>query len=224
MIPVLEDKTLGKCVEIRQNSIEEFFEQDIGWDSEYLQLSPGPLNFATTFAELPEIELYWNRFGNRMRLREIYNGRCLMFGCVLEGSAPPVYRGRSFRRDHAFIYQIGIEHDFVIPDHCRSLIIQIEPSLVDLMGWTVDPAPAKPVTKGTLHALRCMPPCNQTGEGRRRQTRRTRRRLGVARPDTGASGCCSGTLAHGKKRCRLETAVGKPRLPYRAGYRKAVLT
>lgn len=77
-LPFLEDKSVAQCLEIRQKTIEEYFEQEIGWDSEYLQLSPGPLNFATTFVELPGIEVFWNRFGSQMRLREIYNGGWIM--------------------------------------------------------------------------------------------------------------------------------------------------
>ena len=144
---------MARCIEIEQNNIEGFFAEQESWDAEYLQLSPGRLNFATTYVELPGMQLWWNRFGSRMRLLEEYNGRWLLFGCVLDGSAPPVYRGDEFPHDYGFIYQPGIEHDLLLPKHCRSLMIYVSPSLVDLMGWKVDPAPARRVAGRILCAL-----------------------------------------------------------------------
>jgi AraC-like DNA-binding protein len=99
------------------------------------------------------VKILWNRFGKRMRLHETYNGSTLIFGCLLEKSPIVRYRGQEFSFGQTILWQHGIEHDYVVPVHCRSLEIQVDAALAEVMGWTLHRAPVQQVSRRVLRAL-----------------------------------------------------------------------
>ena len=138
---------------IRCDTIEEFFVDQIDWEFEYLQLSPGGLDFRSTVVNLPGVQLYLNTFGKRMKHRELFRGSTLIFGFVADLSGGLTYRGHEFSLDYAQIQQPGCEHEYVIREGLKSVLIYVDTELVDLMGWTPGRENVKRVARSALRAL-----------------------------------------------------------------------
>lgn len=137
------------------DDIDEFVcgTSDVDWQSEYIQLSPGKLNFSTQVVELPGITLFWNQFSKRMRIREAYMGDKLVFGFILNAEHPFLYRGHEFPMNHGVVQHRGAEHFYMVPENIDSLIIHVDRPLAADAGLQLNQTVEMPVPMPALQAL-----------------------------------------------------------------------
>ena len=126
---------------------------DDEWQYDYVQLSPGPLNFETRVVELPGLVLFWNHFGSRMRITESYTGNQLIFGLVFPADKPFLFQGHEFPANHAAIQHPGTDQSYVVPEGMGSLMMYVDRELVAATGLEIGNTVENKVPTPVLQAL-----------------------------------------------------------------------
>ena len=127
--------------------------KDSEWQHDFMQLSPGPLKFSTRVVALPGVPLFWNHFGNRVRIIESNQGNDLVFGFILKSDKPFMFNGHEMPRNNAAIEHKNTEITYVLPANIDSLMIYVDPSLVKDAGIHVSNTVEKSVAPPLLAAL-----------------------------------------------------------------------
>ena len=123
------------------------------WQYDYVQLSPGPLNFETRVVELPGLVLFWNHFGSRMRITESYTGNKVIYGLVFPADKPFLFQGHEFPANHAAIQHPGTEQYYVAPEGMGSLMIYVDRELIAATGLGIGNIVENKVPTPALQAL-----------------------------------------------------------------------
>jgi AraC-like DNA-binding protein len=124
---------------VNTDDIDELFAGGTGWDQDYLQLTSGPLAFASRNVRLPGVHIDWNSFGQSVLFREVLREPAHVFGVTLNGSNVVKYFGREMAADEGLIWHPGQEHEYVATKGTKSLIVVIAPSLAQALGWELAP-------------------------------------------------------------------------------------
>ncbi|HED18547.1 MAG TPA: AraC family transcriptional regulator [Gammaproteobacteria bacterium] len=123
---------------VRYARVEQFYADDsTDWEFDLLQLSPGQLNFTSSQVCLEGIRLDWNQFGARIRSREVYHGPGIIFGYVLNSSSCVKLCGHELDQGYAAVWQSGQELEYIAPAGITSLVIYVDKTLADLLGWNL---------------------------------------------------------------------------------------
>jgi len=133
--------------------VEEYFADLPGTDSDLLQLTPGALNFHSTRIDLDGVWLEWNRTGAAIRSRDINHGQGVMFGFVRESPKRVMLGGMPLDYGSAVLWFPGREVDYVAPAGLASLIVQVNETIVQQLGWSLSASIVNAVPRVRLQVL-----------------------------------------------------------------------
>jgi AraC-like DNA-binding protein len=137
------------------DDIETIFTGDagIGWEFEYLQLSPGNLGSQTSIVNLPEISIHWYNSAASVHIRECHQHDSVFLAFVISSSGAPKWYGRDFRKDNVLLYFPEHEQDYVIPTDTRSLGLTLGGKLLQSMNWKLQSESVRQIDQASLDAI-----------------------------------------------------------------------
>jgi AraC-like DNA-binding protein len=148
-------------------TIEAYHEGSTGWDIETLQLSPGQLDLSSTLVMFPGVQLIWDRNGAKMEQHVSYQASGIAFGMVLAGDARALFRGHELDFGDALLWRSGEELEYIVPKGLASLIVRVDETLVELLGWSVAGSSMQQLPR--QHLLKLQQSCRQATQAAREQ-------------------------------------------------------
>ncbi len=132
---------------------DEYFAGAAEWDTDCLQLSPGPLDFHSTLVDLPGVRLEWNRVGARIRVREVFHGPRLAFGFLPDSASAVVFHGQELDPESVLHWHHGEEQEYVAGTGVALLLVFVDPALAEMLGWVVAPEACRRVPRQRIDKL-----------------------------------------------------------------------